>query len=189
MNVRLHSIGLVLAVGAQMAWAQGALSWDFKQTSFLVDPGTVILVSGVVSNASDSPQVVELTKASFSLGELQDVYTFSWMGDTLDGSPIFIHGTVHFFFGTLTPIGLAAPPGTYVSGPASLTFALSEPQTAGPLQIAVVPEPTVVTLGMLGLACVLMKRPLAPRAQPSDAPNERPALSVEPSWIPRTHAE
>jgi hypothetical protein len=164
MNIRLQSGILALAISGSLASAQGTFFWNFNQTSFVVDPGAIILISGTVRNASDSVQESEVVGGTFPLGELENIYTFVPWSEYPVGIYLLPHSSISLFlFGTLIPINLDAPLGTYSSGSASLTFKDAEPQYADPIQVVVVPEPGSGLLGMLGLACLVAKKLLKHR--------------------------
>lgn len=157
------SVIFAILSGTSLARSQGTLSWQFDSTAFVVQPGDPILLTGTVTNSSDTPYLIPGGGASFT-GDLQFNYQVSWLLNVY-GKTVPADGTLQFNFCTLTPIGGYVQPGVYqadpVSNPAAINFA-GIPDNSYLLpsqnyfQITVVPEPSVVCLGGVGLAFIFM---------------------------------
>jgi hypothetical protein len=151
-----------------LARSQGTLSWQFDTTAFFVQPTDQILLTGTLSNSSDSPFVIQGGGARFT-GDLQWHYQVSWLFD-ISGATVPADGTIQFDYCILTPIGGFVQPGVYstdpISNPASIFPWIDDIEYFLPsqnyFQITVVPEPSIICLGGVGLfllsALSVMKR-------------------------------
>jgi hypothetical protein len=162
-SVKLLSVVVTVVSGVAVARSQSTLTWKFDQTNFVVQPTEQILLTGTVTNSSDTPYFIQAGASSFT-GNLQDTYHFSWLLNVYHQT-VPADGVLHFKFGTLTPIGGYVKLGVYqadpVSNPAFINFAgLSGLQYLNLSQngftITVVPEPSVICLGGVGVAFLLM---------------------------------
>ena len=162
MNIKIMSVILAILSGASLARSQGTLSWQFDSTAFVVEPTDQILLTGTVVNSSDTPYLIQPggEVASFT-GDLQYYYQVSWLLDFL-GKTVPADGSLQFDFCTLIPIGGYVQPGIYqadpISNPADINFGGGLLPSQNFFQITVVPEPSTVCLGGVGLACIFMLR-------------------------------
>lgn len=162
-------IPMVLIFGVvSTAQSQGTLSWQFDSTAFVVQPSDQILLTGTVSNPTDTPFIISSGASAFWTGDLSSAYNFTWSLQ-ITGQSVPANGTLQFDFGTLTPIGDYAQPGVYQPGgvsqpsPAGIYFsagALDYTYSANTFVVTVVPEPRTMALltASIGLAGVLLKR-------------------------------
>jgi hypothetical protein len=163
MSTKILPVTFAILSGVSAAWSQGALSWQFDSTDFVVQPTDQILLTGTVSNSSDTPFLIQGGGASFT-GDLQFYYQVSWLLDIF-GETVPAEGTLQFDFLTLTPIGGYVEPGIYqadpISNPAAINFAgIDDIRYLLPaqnyFQITVVPEPSTFCLAGGGLTFVFM---------------------------------
>jgi hypothetical protein len=157
MSTRIFSVIFAVFGTISLAYSQGTLSWRFDTTSFFVQPTDQILLTGTLSNSSDSPFVIQGGAARFT-GDLQRHYEVSWLL-TLFGQTVPAHGTLQFDYCNLTPIGGFVQPGVYstdpISNPAFIFPLIDDIEyflpSQGYFQITVVPEPSITRLGGVGL--------------------------------------
>ncbi len=158
------SVIFAILSGASLARSQGTLSWQFDSTAFVVQPTDQILLTATVTNSSDAPYLIQNGGggASFT-GNLQFYYQVSWLLN-ISGKTVPADGTLQFDFCTLIPIGGYVQPGVYqadpISNPAAINFGVTLDRSLVPsqnyFQITVVPEPSIVCLGGVGLAFMFM---------------------------------
>jgi hypothetical protein len=100
-----HILSVIIATFSTicLARSQGKLSWQFDTTAFSVQPTDQILLTGTLSNSSDSPFVIQGGGARFT-GDLQWHYQVSWLFD-ISGATVPADGTLQFDYCILTPIG------------------------------------------------------------------------------------
>src|SRR6185503_12439040 len=103
MSIKFLFVILTILSGDSLAHSQGTVSWQFDNTAFIVHPTDKILITGTVTNSSDTPFVFQGGGASFT-GDLQFYYQLSWLLD-LFGKTVPANGTLQFDFCTLLPIG------------------------------------------------------------------------------------
>jgi hypothetical protein len=165
MNIKILLVVIAIFSGASLARSQGTLSWQFDSTDYVVQPTDQILLTGTISNSSDTPFFIQGAGASFT-GDLQFHYQVSWQL-ALFGQTVPADGTLQFDFCTLLPIGGSVDPGVYVadpiSNPAWLTLVgtdttESEIPSQNFFQITVVPEPSTTSLGVVALIFISILR-------------------------------
>jgi hypothetical protein len=163
MSIKILSLIFAIFSGVSAAWSQGTLSWQFDSTDFVVQPTDQILLTGTVSNSSDTPFLIQGGGASFT-GDLQFHYQVSWLLNIF-GETVPADGTLQFDFCTLTPIGGYVQPGIYqadpISNPAGINFAGIDDisyllPSQNYFQITVVPEPSTFCLAGVGLILIFM---------------------------------
>ena len=160
MSTKIISTIFAIFAGVCAARSQGTLSWRFDSTAFVVQPTDQILLTATVSNSSDTPYLIQGGGASFT-GDLQFHYEVSWLLNVF-GKTVPANGTLQFDFCTLLPIGGYVQPGIYVadpvSNPATINFAgnNNEIPSQNYFQITVVPEPSIMRLGGVGLVFFLV---------------------------------
>jgi hypothetical protein len=157
MSTHIWSVIIAIFSTISLARSQGTLSWQFDTTAFFVQPTDQILLTGTLSNSSDSPFVIQGGGARFT-GDLQWHYQVSWLFD-ISGATVPADGTLQFDYCILTPIGGFVQPGVYstdpISNPASIFPWIDDIEYFLPsqkyFQITVVPEPSIIRLGGVGL--------------------------------------
>ena len=156
MRTTVLAVALALCLEAPWAWAQGTIAWYFDNTNFVVLPSDQILVTATVTNLSATPFKFDGIAGNFS-GDLQKHYDFTPQQD-LFGKTVPGYGALEFAFGTLTPVGGAVPLGTYYADPAAFNFGLGLQYSENTFDITVVPEPTLLGLGGVGVAWLWTRR-------------------------------
>jgi hypothetical protein len=148
-------------------------SWSFDQTSYTIGSSDSVPIHATLRNDVSSTDDLRITGvgASFT-GDLQKTFDFTFgpTGDSSDFGLEFVGVTLSpgaelpFVFGILTPIGGAAPLGTYLADPAFLNLVLDSVAT-GPrysentFSVTVVPEPSLMAQMIVGLiAGVALRR-------------------------------
>jgi hypothetical protein len=186
MSTKTLSVVLAILSGASLARSQGTLSWQFDSTAFVVQPTDQILLSGTVSNSSDTPYLIPGAGASFT-GDLQWDYEVSWLL-ALFGRTVPADGTLQFDFCTLKPIGGYVRPGVYVadpiSNPAFINFGGGPVYSQSFFQITVVPEPSIMRLGGVGFALPGVLRLRRKVVSPDPPPAGNTACApIAPAWL------
>ena len=155
---------LILAIFSAAPFAaQGTLYWQWDNAAYYVQPTDQILLTGTISNASDTPFLIVGAGASFTGGS-QAYYNFSY-DFNFYGKTVPANGTLEFDFGILTPIGGHVPDGVYYSDSAFLNLSEDAITETGPIfpqnsfEIFVsVPEPSTIRLLGVVLGSVLAQR-------------------------------
>jgi hypothetical protein len=162
MNVRIFFAISILITGAVAVDAQGTLSWQYDTTSYVVSPTDTITVSATVFSSSDTPYLIKGGGESYT-GSSQYFYGVTWL-DFLGGETVPAHGTLHFNFIKLSPIGGYVQPGVYNSDSAFINFAgiddvsaVVYPQNSFQITVAV-PEPSTAPLAGVGLVLLFVVR-------------------------------
>jgi hypothetical protein len=190
MSIKILLVVITIFSGASLARSQGTLSWQFDSTDYVVQPTDQILLTGTISNSSDTPFFIQGAGASFT-GDLQFHYQVSWQL-ALFGQTVPADGTLQFDFCTLLPIGGSVDPGVYVadpiSNPAWLTLVgtdttESEIPSQNFFQITVVPEPSTTSLGVVALIFIFILRFWKRRVL--DVSTVLPNQSPEPTAVAR----
>ena len=177
MKKTIPSLFFALLAATPSVWSQNTpLRWWFDSTTFVVQPSDEIHVTATLTNTSSQPFTFMGAGSSFT-GDLQTLYDFKIPSDGFlapaepgqsGETTVPAHSSLDFSFGDLIPIGGYAPVGTYAADPALLQFDFAAPQAPeNTFRIEVVPEPSILLLGGVGLAWlvgILLKR------KPADEP-------------------
>lgn len=158
MKTSVKLLGLLTFASVTSAWGQGSVAWLWNQTNFEVAPADQIFLAGTITNYSTSPYVIPANAGAAAFwGELQPYYSIFFHLDFHDKT-VPGNGSLHFTFGTLTPIGGFVPPGNYPGNNAWIDLTGNGGQfPLNTFQVKVTPEPVLPNLFAGGLAALLFR--------------------------------